>query len=738
MTIKGYELEALVGEGGTSLVYRARQLSLDRIVAIKILKPEGELDPVIRQRFIHGGKLAAKISSPHSIVVYETGIEEGDNGETHFISTELLFPETLEQKITKGMPTKAGLKAFLQLCEGLEAAHLQSVVHGDIKPQNVLFRKEGQAVLIDYLGLLPEGSTSLGGHQAPAVGSPAYMSPEQARGRSASVLSDIYSMGILLFQILTSRKPFVADTVMETAHLHLTAPVPPLPKEVRHFSVLINRVMAKDPAHRYPSISLVRADLEYIVAAFAVEDTEKTQVLPSLHEGDEEFLSRLLGDEIASLKLATAPVPKEMEHASLSSASAQGREALAEPDTLGPDDTFVEPHEETPSKQDDLRGKAEQGSEVDLSPTLNLAAEELDLKGYEYTQESTADTYVELDSPTVPDIPKPDVQREEDVDSTRVRPLSWDTKDSPSVSHREAPLALITEEPPIHSFSEYRTTKRSTAGERSAKGTSWKAGLLWAAAASVVTATVILNISSSPEGSDSAKSSSAFATPHPDEVIESNTSVENGISNIPGHLLPSLVTVTLPPNPVLSASEVRGSEVDVEGQEKSVIERPSAREKSASSEQVTPPDVIGSEEGLRLVLKNLVDAGLEIRQGKLMISRQLSQALDSQGIANKALEDGRLVLTLPSQEGYFPGVARLDERSIASLQRAAYVFRNFSGFDIELQDQRFVEEDRSLQYGDTIKKFLVDEGVSSHRVHVKKNEFDLSVQSLQLVLFPSL
>lgn len=257
MNIPGYELFEVIGRGGTSVVYRARQRSLERTVAIKVLRPEFMEDENTKKRFLQGGKQAAKIFHPASITIYETGETE----DACFISMEYLTGGNFREALRFGIDTDKALSCLVQVCDALAAAHRLDVVHGDIKPHNILFRDENQAVLSDYSGLTEE--TAFEGNYT--VGSPYYICPEQIEGAPPRPTSDIYSAGCLLYEILTGKHPFEGENAQQTIEQHLLGNIPELPRQHHLFRNTIQRMLARKPADRYRSMAQVSFDLRRIM-----------------------------------------------------------------------------------------------------------------------------------------------------------------------------------------------------------------------------------------------------------------------------------------------------------------------------------------------------------------------------------------------------------------------------------------------------------------------------------------
>jgi len=263
-----YEVLGTVGKGGMGVVYRARDRQLDEVVALKVVRSEVlKEDPSLLDRFKQEIKLARRITHRNILRTHDFGETEG----TPYISMEYLEGVTLKDLLrNKGaLPLGVGLRIAKQMCQGLEAAHQQGVVHRDIKPQNILILPEsGETKIMDFgiarvseMDAAASGLTTAG----TVMGTPDYIPPEQAQGNPADFRSDIYSLGVVLFEIFTGRMPFVGDTVMAVVLSHIQKPPPPPrslnPKIPPDLESIILRCLEKQPDRRYQSVSEVLKDL---------------------------------------------------------------------------------------------------------------------------------------------------------------------------------------------------------------------------------------------------------------------------------------------------------------------------------------------------------------------------------------------------------------------------------------------------------------------------------------------
>jgi serine/threonine-protein kinase PpkA len=240
--IPGYRLLKVLKQSKRSRTFLAEQQSLARQVALKVLSEEFFDDPALRQRFVDEGKSAARLNHPHVLAVFDIGSAGG----FPFIATEFVPGGTLRDRMQQPMAPVDALRIARDLASALDYAHSQGVIHRDIKPSNIMFRGDGAAVLGD-LGILKAQSSS-GSMQ---IGSPHYMSPEQIEGATGDGRADLYSLGIVLFEMLTGRPPFDADDPFAVVAKHLTEPVPRLPEAFSLYQPLIDRTLAKNADERF-------------------------------------------------------------------------------------------------------------------------------------------------------------------------------------------------------------------------------------------------------------------------------------------------------------------------------------------------------------------------------------------------------------------------------------------------------------------------------------------------------
>jgi tetratricopeptide (TPR) repeat protein len=251
--VPGYELIRELGVGGMATVYLAVQHSLDREVAIKVMKRDAAGGTVsdFEKRFLFEGRTMAKLPHRNIVAVYDI-VTRADIA---YIAMEYLSDGPLTDRMRRGLELGEAITIAVQLANALEYAHRQNVVHRDLKPSNVLFRDASTPVLTDFGIAKQAGAAAVRITQTGMVlGTPTYMSPEQANGQEVDGRSDQYSLGILFYEMLTGNAPFTDETPMAVLMAHALKPPPPLPAELAVFQPIFDRMLAKRPEDRYADL----------------------------------------------------------------------------------------------------------------------------------------------------------------------------------------------------------------------------------------------------------------------------------------------------------------------------------------------------------------------------------------------------------------------------------------------------------------------------------------------------
>jgi len=259
--IPGYKIIKKLGVGGQATVYLAIQQGFDRKVALKVMSPALAADPSFGKRFIREAKIVAKLSHNNIVTVYDVG----QSGNYYYLAMEYLPSRDIKAKITKGMTTRDCLIIIAKVARALHFAHDKGYIHRDVKSENIIFNQDNEPVLTDFGIAKASNSSTQMTQTGKLIGTPEYMSPEQCRGQKIDGRSDIYSLGIILYEMLTGGVPFTGEDSVAICIMHVTAPIPKLPPRLKHLQWLIDKLLDKDPDKRIQSgADLTRALTEFI------------------------------------------------------------------------------------------------------------------------------------------------------------------------------------------------------------------------------------------------------------------------------------------------------------------------------------------------------------------------------------------------------------------------------------------------------------------------------------------
>ncbi|WP_347329630.1 bifunctional serine/threonine-protein kinase/formylglycine-generating enzyme family protein [Marinimicrobium locisalis] len=247
MHIPGYRIIRKINQGGMSSVYLAIQLSVGREVALKVMSPALNGDPVFSERFQREANIVGQLSHPNIVSIYDIGRYKSLN----YIAMDYLSGGSIHEKMATGLSTPEVLRITREIAGALDHAHEKGYIHRDIKPENILFREDNSAVLSDFGVAKTVSSASRMTNAGTVVGTPHYMSPEQTRGKPVDGRADIYSLGVVFFEMLTGQVPYQADEAVAIAIKHLTAPIPKLPPQYQSYQKILNQLLAKDPDNRF-------------------------------------------------------------------------------------------------------------------------------------------------------------------------------------------------------------------------------------------------------------------------------------------------------------------------------------------------------------------------------------------------------------------------------------------------------------------------------------------------------
>jgi len=261
LRLKGYRLTRKIGSGGMTEVFLAERES-DRLpVVLKVLDASGKATSEHLSRFIQEYTLLSRIEHPHVIRIYDQGFTD----DHAYIAMEYFERGDLRAEIKAGMTQQRVLEIVAQVARALDAIHALGIIHRDLKPENIMRRPDGSVALADFgiaKSMLQENLALTQTRHGDVVGTPYYLSPEQASGQPITPVSDLYSLGVMMYEMLTGSRPFRAESLDVLLARHLSAPTPGLPAAQAELQPVVDRLMAKKPADRYPSALALLEDLE--------------------------------------------------------------------------------------------------------------------------------------------------------------------------------------------------------------------------------------------------------------------------------------------------------------------------------------------------------------------------------------------------------------------------------------------------------------------------------------------
>lgn len=289
----GYKIMRELGHGGMAHVYLAVQESFGREVALKILSPHLTDDEQFSKRFLREARIVSQLSHPNIVTVYDAGKQ----GKFHYMSMEYIPGKELKQ-LKENISRKEAIRIVKDIAAALDFAGSKGIVHRDVKPENVMIHQTDNRVILMDFGIAHGDDVTHGMTQTgKAIGTPHYMSPEQTKGLKVDHRSDIYSLGVVLFQLLAGYLPYEADSAVAVGIKHLTAPIPLLPAGLEIFQPIVNRCLSKEPQHRYQKAA------ELIEALAAISDEQLQQI-----DSKAKVFKQAGADPDAATQMSDAPV----------------------------------------------------------------------------------------------------------------------------------------------------------------------------------------------------------------------------------------------------------------------------------------------------------------------------------------------------------------------------------------------------------------------------------------------
>jgi FixJ family two-component response regulator len=261
VTIRGHRFVRELAIGGTSSVYLAESERAGEMVVLKVLRdsPSAGDEHTQFTRFLQEYELISKVRHPNVVRIFDLGIAD----DHAYLAMEYFARGDLRAPIASGLDGSEALAYLAQMAAALQVVHAVGVLHRDLKPGNIMLRADGTVALIDF-GLAKHVRMD-----APEItatgeifGTPYYMSPEQGHGSALDERSDLYSLGVIFYEMLMRQKPYIAQTPMAVIYMHANAPIPLLPEELRKYQPLLNKLLAKDPVHRFGTASALLAKIE--------------------------------------------------------------------------------------------------------------------------------------------------------------------------------------------------------------------------------------------------------------------------------------------------------------------------------------------------------------------------------------------------------------------------------------------------------------------------------------------
>ena len=258
LDISGYAVLRKIGSGGMSTVYLATRESDHALTVLKLLNADLSRENEFLRRFIREYGILSKLSSPHIVKIFDQGYTD----QHVYIAMEYFDGDDLKARIDRGIPPEEAIVLMIQMAKGLQAIHAAEVIHRDLKPQNIMFRADDSLAILDFgIAKIVSEETQLTEH-GQVFGTPYYMSPEQGTGKILDARSDLYSLGVIFYEMLTGKRMYSAENAVALVYKHLNDPIPFLPGQLSRYQTLLDRAVAKTPQDRFESAGSMLAYIE--------------------------------------------------------------------------------------------------------------------------------------------------------------------------------------------------------------------------------------------------------------------------------------------------------------------------------------------------------------------------------------------------------------------------------------------------------------------------------------------